>query len=75
MLPGDNEKSQVVAKRLKIAGTGGSDAHFKFEIGKAYTIFEGSLRRAIKQKKTRYEGTILYGPFGGLLSFFRRRLF
>ena len=75
MLPGDNEKSQVVAKRLKIAGTGGSDAHFTFEIGKAYTIFEGSLRRAIKQKKTRYEGTILYGPFGGLLSFFRRRLF
>ena len=73
MLPGDNEKSQAVAKRLKIAGTGGSDAHFRFEIGGAYTIFEGSLRRAIKQRKTGYDGTILYGPFGGLLSFLRRR--
>lgn len=75
MLPGDNEKSQKVAKKLGIAGTGGSDAHFRFEVGRAYTIFDGNLRKAIKQKKTKYEGTILYGPFGGLLSFLRRRLF
>lgn len=73
-LPGNNIKAQVLAKKLDIAGIGGSDAHFKFEIGKAYTIFDGSLRKAIKQNKTRYEGTILYGPFGGLLSFLRNML-
>lgn len=75
MLPGDNEKAQKLAKKLKIAGIGGSDAHFNFEIAKAYTIFDGNLRKALKQKKTRYDGTILYGPFGGLLSFLRTRIF
>ena len=73
MLPGNNEKAQALAKNLNIAGTGGSDAHFRFEIGRAYTIFDGDLRKAIKQNKTSYEGTILYGPFGGLLSFLRNR--
>jgi len=75
MLPGNNEKAQKLAKKLNITGTGGSDAHFWFEIGRAYTIFEGALRIALKQKKTRYEGTILYGPFGGLLSFLRKRFY
>ena len=74
MLPGNNEKAQELAKGLKIPGTGGSDAHFWFEIGRAYTIFDDNLRTALKQKKTSYKGTILYGPFGGLLSFLRNRL-
>ena len=73
MLPGNNDKAQRLAKNLKIPGIGGSDAHFRFEIGRAYTIFDGDLRKAIKQNKTSYEGTILYGPFGGLLSFLRNR--
>ena len=74
MLPGNNEKAQRLAKKLDIPGTGGSDAHFWFEIGRAYTIFDDNLRKALKQKKTSYKGTILYGPFGGLLSFLRNRL-
>ncbi|MFH0868007.1 MAG: PHP domain-containing protein [Candidatus Woesearchaeota archaeon] len=74
MFPGDNEKAQKTAKKLKIPGIGGSDAHFKFEICSAYTIFEGNLRKAIKQNKTRYEGKILYGPVGGLFSFLRNRI-
>ena len=74
MLPGNNEKAQMLAKKLKMPGIGGSDAHFRFEIGRAYTIFDGDFRKAIKQKKTRYKGTIIYGPFGGLLSFLRNRL-
>jgi hypothetical protein len=75
MLPGNNEKAQRVTKKLNIPGIAGSDAHFKFEIGRAYTIFDGNLRKAIKQNKTSYKGTILYGPFGGLLSFIRIRIF
>ena len=74
-LPGNNEKAQKMAKKLNIAGIAGSDTHFKFEIGTAYTIFNGNLRKAIKQNKTSYKGTILYGPFGGLLSFLRNRIF
>ena len=74
MLPGNNEKAQALAKNLNIAGTGGSDAHFRFEISRAYTIFDGTLREALKKKKTKYEGTILYGSTGGLLSFLRKRL-
>lgn len=72
-LPGNNEKSQKIAKKLNLAGTAGSDAHFAFEIATAFTIFDDNLRVAIKNKKTKFKGTILFGPFGGLLSFLRNR--
>ena len=74
MLPfGDNEKAQRLAKKLGIAGTGGSDAHFRFEIGTGWTTFEDDFRKALKRKETRYEGRIFLGPLGGLLSFLRNR--
>jgi hypothetical protein len=28
----------------------------------------------LKQNKTKYTGTIMFGPFGGLLSFLRKRM-
>ena len=74
MLPGNNNKADKMSNKLNVAKTGGSDAHFKFEIGKAYTIFDENLRKALKNKKTKVNGTILYGPFGGLLSFLRKRI-
>ncbi|MBI2134726.1 PHP domain-containing protein [Candidatus Woesearchaeota archaeon] len=75
MLPlGDNEKAQRLAKKLNIAGTGGSDAHFRFEIGTGWTTFEGNFRKALKRKETKYHGRIFLGPFGGLLSYLRNRL-
>ena len=74
-LPGNNEKSQKTAKKLKIAGTAGSDSHFSFEIGTAYTIFDGNLREAIKNRDTKFKGAIMFGPFGGLLSFLRNRFY
>ncbi len=73
-LPGDNKKAEILAKKLGMPGIGGSDAHFKFEVGRAYTIFEGNLRKAIKQNRTSCEGTIFYGPLGGALSFLKARL-
>lgn len=69
-----NKLALNAAERLNIAKTGGSDAHFKFGIGRAYTIFEGSLRNAIRKNKTKAEGSALYGPLGGFLSFFRKRV-
>src|SRR3989344_8707051 len=62
-LPGDNKKADDAADKLNIAKTAGSDGHFFFEIGTGYTIFNGDLRKAIKQNKTSYEGTIFFGPF------------
>ena len=75
MLPGDNKKADKIADKLNIAKTGGSDAHFRFEVATAYTIFEDNLRKALKNKETKVTGTILYGPFGGLLSFLRNRIY
>ena len=73
LFPSNNTKAQKIAKKLNMAKTAGSDAHFWFEVGTARTIFDGNLRKAIKERKTGYEGTTLYGPYGGLLSFLRRR--
>jgi len=70
----DNLKAQNFAKKLKIPGIGGSDAHFKFDIGRAYTLFDGDLREALKQNKTSYEGTIFFGALSGSLSFLRKRI-
>lgn len=71
-LPGDNKKANIVAEKLKIAKTAGSDSHFFFEIGTGYTIFDGSLRKAIKNQKIKVNGTIVLGAFGGALSYLRK---
>jgi predicted metal-dependent phosphoesterase TrpH len=71
----DNMKADKIATKLNIAKTAGSDAHFSFEIGTAYTVFDGNLRTALKKKKTRLYGSTLVGPVGGLLSFIRKRIY
>ncbi len=73
-LPGNNRKAIKIADKLSIPKIAGSDSHFAFEIGKAYTLFDNSLRKALKQNKTEIKGTIILGPVGGLLSYFRRHL-
>ena len=73
-LPGDNKKANEIAGKLNIAKTAGSDSHFFFEIGAAYTIFDGDLRTALKKKSTKINGTIKFGAFGGILSYLRKRL-
>jgi len=76
-----NKQSNKFADKLSLAKIGGSDAHFSFEIGKAITVFEGDLRSAIKNGKTRAElgdkmiGNTLTGLTGSTLSFFYKRLF
>ena len=73
-LPGDNKKADDTAKKLDIAKTAGSDSHFFFEIGTANTIFDSDLRVAIKKKMTKVNGTIMFGAFGGALSYLRKRV-
>ena len=73
-LPGDNAKANKIADKLNIAKTAGSDSHFFFEIGTACTIFDNDLRDAIKSKKTKVDGTIMLGAFGGALSYLKKRL-
>jgi|TARA_B100001964_G_scaffold223674_2_gene269814 hypothetical protein len=74
MIPGNNEMAQKLAKKLKVPGIGGSDAHFTFDVGRAYTTFEGDLRTALKNNKTGYSGTILYGALSGTFSCLRTRI-
>lgn len=71
----NNTKANEIAEKLDIAKTAGSDSHFFFEVGKGYTIFDGNLRSAIKTKKTKVDGTIKFGAFGGALSYLRKELF
>jgi len=73
-LPGDNLKADNAADKLNIAKTAGSDSHFFFEIGTAYSIFDDSLRKAIKQKKIKVGGTIMFGALGGALSYLRKKI-
>ncbi len=75
IFPGDNKKADKAADKLNIAKTGGSDAHFKFDIATGYTLFEGDLRKALKNRKTKATGTIMYGSMGALLSFLRKRIY
>lgn len=74
MFSWNNAKANEIAEKLDIAKTAGSDSHFFFEIGTTYTIFENNLRDALKKKKTKVDGTIKFGAFGGALSYFRKRL-
>lgn len=65
-----NIQAIKVAKSVELAITAGSDAHFSFEIGQAVTKFEGSLIKAIKQRKTYVQGKTTLALVGGTLSLF-----
>lgn len=74
LLNSDNNTAEDVANKYGIAKTAGSDAHFKFEVATGQTVFEGNLRKALKDRKTRAYGKLKFGAFGGLLSFLRKRI-
>jgi predicted metal-dependent phosphoesterase TrpH len=71
-----NKQANNVCSKLKLAKTAGSDAHFSFELGRAATVFEGDLRKAILKRKTKVEEMRKFGkpvgPFGAALSSFLR---
>lgn len=47
-----NRQARAFATHHELAITGGSDAHFPMEVGRAATEFEGSLRAAIRELTT-----------------------
>jgi len=65
-----NRSAIKFAERFNLAKTGGSDAHFSFEIGRCITLFDCDIVKAIKQRKTRVEGSNITGLFGSMLSGF-----
>lgn len=69
-----NRGAIKLAERSNLAKTGGSDAHFSFEIGRCVTVFEGDLVKAIKGRKTIVNGSNITGLFGSTLSFFKKTI-
>lgn len=67
-----NRSAVKAAERFNLAQTGGSDAHFAFEIGRSFTLFEGDIINAIKKKKTKAGGSNVMGLLGSTLSFFKK---
>jgi predicted metal-dependent phosphoesterase TrpH len=51
-----NDQARAFADHHDVAMTGGSDAHFPMEVGRASTAFEGSLREAIEEGTTTPRG-------------------
>ena len=70
-----NRSSIKFAEKFDLAKTGGSDAHFSFEIGRCVTVFDGDLRKAILGRKTTVAGSNVLGIFGSTLSFVNKRVF
>jgi hypothetical protein len=69
-----NNKAKKAVENLKFAKVGSSDAHIPFDIGKAYTTFQGDLRKAIKSMKTKPIGTTINMPLSAITSSFSRRV-
>lgn len=69
-----NRAAQAFAERHSLARTGGSDAHFPMEIGRAYTVSDGPIVDAIREKNTRAAGRGRYvsGHVATKLHQFRR---
>lgn len=74
-LPGSNLRATQLAEKMNITKIAGTDAHFPFEFGRAYTLIEGDMEYALKKNKTEIHGDILLGPFGGFLSLMRNSFF
>lgn len=62
IVPQYNRNAHSFAKQHELSITGGSDAHFPMEVGRAYTMCEGSILDAIR------EGSTETGGRGGYLS-------
>ncbi len=73
-LPFENVRASKIAKKHNLVGLGGSDAHFKFDIGKGYTLFDGDLKKSVHIKRVKTGGTTRYGIISGLMSFLKKRI-
>lgn len=56
LLPRFNRAARVFAEKNSLSGTGGSDAHFPWEIGRAVTVSPGAILPAIRGGRVEYQG-------------------
>jgi predicted metal-dependent phosphoesterase TrpH len=63
-----NKHAISIADKYSLSKTGGSDAHFSFEIGRCRTICEGGIANAIRKGRTSLEGSYMSGLPGSILS-------
>ncbi len=68
----ENYEAQIKAKEIDKPITAGSDYHFWFEVGRAYTMFEGDLKTAIKEHKTNIRGSNLFAIPARIITFFQK---
>jgi len=69
-----NRGALKFADKFNLAKTGGSDAHFSFEIGRCTTLFDGDLVDAIKKRKTKVTGSNITGIVGSTFSFINKEV-
>ncbi len=76
---GQNEKSLAAAKKMKLATTGGSDAHFSSFVGYGLSVFDEGIKNyeeiiaAIRNRAVGYQGKS-YTKIEELRAFFRERI-
>ncbi|MFH1636964.1 MAG: PHP domain-containing protein [Candidatus Woesearchaeota archaeon] len=63
-----NTRAKGFAQKHNFAQTGGSDAHFTWEIGRGWTVIKDSLKKDIKLKRTAVGGKIPIGIISRQLS-------
>lgn len=69
-----NHLAEKNIRNLDLAKIGGSDAHLPIDIGKGCTLFEGDLRKAIENRKTAPEGTVVFGLLSAVISAINKRI-
>jgi hypothetical protein len=67
-----NAMALAAAQEHNIAVTAGSDAHFGFEVGSCFTVFEGDLKTALKLRKTGVFGTTRHAFSGSVMTALER---
>lgn len=72
MFSWENFYATVAAEKYKLARIGGSDAHFLYEVGRGYTLFNGDLKSAVKKRKTDAKGSIAPLPWARGISMVRK---
>ena len=69
-----NNASKRTARKYNFPEVGSSDAHIPLDVGRGYTLFEGDLRKALKERKTTAKGSTLFGLFSGGMAFLNKRI-
>ena len=71
---GNNKLARKDAVKYGFAQVGSSDSHVHFDISNGYTLFDGDLRQALKNKRTEVGGTTKYNILSSILAGFKSKI-